>query len=311
MMATEEPAAAAALFACRTCGPLSRSAFHPSCISRCIHRCKQCTQAKNKKYFQSAKDTTLREWRIRKRVSGGLKISRIELAKIFEVQGRRCFITSLSGPLTLLRADPDREFTAANAVPVLSKIASSLTHGLPDDALKRWRMRIGTARGQPSATGTEVGVVHGKELRMEESPFSATEELGVAAVSDGGRREDAHEEERPMRAILPLPAITTTVAMSEGTYKGHHHAESTSRLINEDAGSNVLRRAPPPAQTISCGDTNEELGGGVAATILRVSVSTDPASDDDRAGILEAGRKRLRMLVALKKRNAEIRLGNE
>ena len=112
-----------------------------------------------------------------------------------------------------------------------------------------------------------------------------------------------------MRAILPLPAITTTVAMSEGTYKGHHHAESTSRLINEDAGSNVLRRAPPPAQTtISCGDTNEELGGGVAATILRVSV---PASDDDRAGILEAGRKRLRMLVALKKRNAEIRLGNE
>ena len=114
-----------------------------------------------------------------------------------------------------------------------------------------------------------------------------------------------------MRAILPLPAITTTVAMSEGTYKGHHHAESTSRLINEDAGSNVLRRAPPPAQTISCGDTNEELGGGVAAPILRVSVSTNPASDDDRAGILEAGRKRLRMLVALKKRNAEIRLGNE
>jgi hypothetical protein len=101
--------------------------------------------------------------------------------------------------------------------------------------------------------------------------------------------------------------------MSEGTYKGHHHAESTSRLINEDAGSNVLRREPPPAQTISCGDTNEELGGGdvVAATILRVSVSTNPASDDDRAEILEAGRKRLRMLVALKKRNAEIRLGNE
>ena len=159
MMATEEPAAAT-LFACRTCGPLPRTAFHPSCMSRCIHRCKQCTQAKNKKYFQSAKDTTLREWRIRKRVSGGLKISRIELAKIFEVQGRRCFITSLSGPLTLLRADPDREFTAANAVPVLSKIASSLPHGLPDDALKRWRMRIGTARGQPSAITTEAAVVN-------------------------------------------------------------------------------------------------------------------------------------------------------
>ena len=172
MMAMEEEPAAAALFACRTCGPLPRTAFHPSCMSRFIHRCKQCTQAKNKKYFQSAKDTTLREWRIRKRVSGGLKISRIELANIFEVQGRRCFITSLSGPLTLLRADPDREFTAANAVPVLSKIAPSLPHGLPDDALKRWRMRMGTARG-PSAISTEAAMVadahghDGKELRMD------------------------------------------------------------------------------------------------------------------------------------------------
>ena len=284
MMATEEPAAAT-LFACRECGPLSRSAFHPSCISRFIHRCIKCTQAKNKKYFQSAKDTTLREWRIRKRVSGGLKISKIELAKIFGVQGRRCFITSLSGPLTLLRADPDREFTAANAVPVLSKIASSLPHGLPDDALKRWRMRIGPA--------ARVADVRTEEL------------LAVAAVvGDGSRREDAHlsdehvEEERPMRADLPLPAAVGsgndihTVAMSEGT-KNVHHAELTS---------------PPPAQTISCGDTNDELGG--VATILRVSVSTTAASDD-RAGFLEAGRKRLRMLVASKKRNAEARLDNE
>ena len=259
MMATEEEPAAAALFACRTCGPLPRTAFHPSCMSRFIHRCKQCTQAKNKKYFQSAKDTTLREWRIRKRVSGGLKISRIELANILEVQGRRCFVTSLSGPLTLLRADPDREFTAANAVPVLSKIASSLTHGLPDDALQRWRMRMGTARGQPSAISTE-----------------AAELLAVAAK----------EEERPMRADLPLLAAVGCGHDIAGI--NHvHHAES-SRLINEDADS-VLRRVPP-----SSGGTNKELGG--------VSVSTDD---------LEAGRKRLRMLVASKKRTAEARLGNE
>ena len=37
------------------------------------------------------------------------------------------------------------------------------------------------------------------------------------------------------------------------------HAESTYRLLNESV--RVLRRVPPPAQTISCGDTNKELGG--------------------------------------------------
>ena len=166
--------------------------------------------------------------------------------------------TSLSGPLTFLRADPDREFTAANAVPVLSKIASSLTHGLPDDALQRWRMQMCTARGQPSAISTE-----------------AAELLAVAAK----------EDERPMRADLPLLAAVGCGHDIDGNHV--HHAES-SRLINADADS-VLRRVPP-----SSGDTNRELGG--------VSVSTDD---------LEAGRKRLRMLVASKKRTAEARLGNE
>ena len=126
-----------AVFKCSNCGPLPLDHFHPSARTRFIHRCKQCTKAKNAEYFQIAKSTTLKEWRTRRRVSGGLKLSRLALADIFEAHGRRCFITGLTGPLTLLHADPGQEFSAANAVPVLAKLAK-LPH-LPEDALGRWR----------------------------------------------------------------------------------------------------------------------------------------------------------------------------
>jgi len=132
-----EEAPAAALYTCKACGPLPLDHFHESARTRFVHRCKECTRKKNADYFQAAKGTTLKEWRMRRRVSGGLKITKLKLAEVFEVYGRRCFITGLVGPLTLIRADPAGEFTSTNAVPVLSKLAK-LPH-LPEASLAQWR----------------------------------------------------------------------------------------------------------------------------------------------------------------------------
>ena len=131
----------ASLFLCKHCGVQKpKQDFHASCVMRHIHRCKACTQIKNRNYFLSAKDTTVKAWRIRRRVCRGHKpLSRIQLADVFELHGRQCFITQLTGlPLALIQADPDLPFSAKNAVPVLARLSSALGN-LQGDALKRWR----------------------------------------------------------------------------------------------------------------------------------------------------------------------------
>ena len=178
-----EEAPTAALFTCNTCGPLPRENFHKSAMSRFVHRCKECTRKKNKEYFQSAKDTTLKEWRMRRRVSGGLKISKLKLAEVFEIFGRRCFITGLVGPLTLIKADPAGEFTSSNAVPVLSKLAK-LPH-LPEASLAQWR-RVrhlvpslrdgGMASSRPSHQY--------EQTRVHATPVGAASEAAVALPND-------------------------------------------------------------------------------------------------------------------------------
>ena len=286
MVAAEEPAAAT-LFACRACGPLPRTAFHASCVARFIHRCIQCTQAKNRKYFQSAKYTTVQDWRVRRRASGKLdRISRKELATIFEVHGRRCFVTSLPGPLTLIRADPDREFIAANAVPVLSKLASSLPH-LPIDALNRWRS-MRTARPTPTQPSID-----------EELPFpvaSPPPELAMVAAESGGVHTDewVGANERPTRADGGGGDLLLC-----GT---EDHDETTTSCEKEEAkASDHAGRLFVPR---TCG--SDDLDRGAAVGRVHVSVSKGPASLSDSAEMMEAGRARLRMLVALKKRNASV-----
>ena len=298
-MMAEEVTAAATLFTCRTCGPLPRDAFHLSCLDRFIHRCRQCTQAKNKKYFQSAKDTTLKEWRVRKRASGRFAkmISRTELATIFEVHGRRCFITSLPGPLSLLRADPDREFTAANAVPVLSKISFSLPH-LPDDALTRWRnMQTGTTTREAAAAPiigatAEAGVFgaarrltdeeKGKEERENQVPSFHVAELAVATVSGVRQQKRAHDDDH----FVLHDSVTTK--------ERPRHADA------EDPPPPLL--PPPPAM---CG--TDDIRAIAASDGSSDTMGREyPASSFDRAKMMEAGRERVRMLVASRKRKASL-----
>lgn len=121
----EDEGTAEATFACRACGPLPRSKFHKSCLERYIHRCIECTKAKNRNYFASNKEV-FAAWRMRRRASGGLQISRVALGEILDRFGRRCHITGLPGPLTLVPADLDLPFAADNAIPVLAKIAKQL-----------------------------------------------------------------------------------------------------------------------------------------------------------------------------------------
>ena len=139
-------------FDCRECGSLPRTAFHSSSLKRAIHYCKQCIKIKNQKYFKRAKESTIQEWRIRQRVSGKFQLGRKELADIFAAYGgRMCFVTSLENvPLTLIRADPARDYTVDNAVPVMARIASALDH-LPDESLARWRKRFGAVAAEPAA----------------------------------------------------------------------------------------------------------------------------------------------------------------
>ena len=144
---------AEATFTCRTCGPLPRSSFHQSCLNAYIHRCIACSSSRNKAYFNAHKDTTLREWRLRKRVRGGLAIGRLALADLMERHGHRCFISEQPGRLTLIRAAPDLDFTPENAVPVLTAIAAKLQH-LPPQALARWRLREGAPATPPAADAT-------------------------------------------------------------------------------------------------------------------------------------------------------------
>ena len=178
-----EEAPAAPLFTCNTCGPLPFENFHQSARSRFVHRCKECTKKKNKEYFQAAKDTTLKEWRMRRRVSGGLKITKLKLAEVFEIFGRRCFITGLVGPLTLIKADPAGEFTSSNAVPVLSMLAK-LPH-LPEASLTQWR-RVrhlvpsiregGKASSRPSHQY--------EQTRVHATPVGTASEAAVALPND-------------------------------------------------------------------------------------------------------------------------------
>ena len=140
-------------FECRECGHLLRSEFSPSSLKSAIHICKQCTKIKNQKYFQRAKESTIKDWRIRQRVSGKFQLGKKELDDIFAAYGgRACFITSLKNvPLTLIRADPARDYTADNAVPVMARLASALDN-LPDELLVRWRKQFGTTAAEPAAT---------------------------------------------------------------------------------------------------------------------------------------------------------------
>ena len=139
-------------FECRECGHLPRTEFHSSSLKRAIHYCKRCIKIKNQKYFQRAKESTIKEWRIRQRLSGKFQLDRRELADLFAAYGgRMCFITSLKNvPLTIVRADGAGGYTRENAVPVMSRIASVLDH-LPDASLARWRKRFGAAAAEPAA----------------------------------------------------------------------------------------------------------------------------------------------------------------
>ena len=261
----------------------------------------------------------MKEWSVRKRASGRFAkmISRLELAAIFEVYGRRCFITSLPGPLSLLRADPDREFTAANAVPVLAKISFSLPH-LPDDALKRWRsMRTGTAAREvaapiigAAAEAIALGAARllGEENEKEERENEVPSFSSIAAVSSS--RQMAHDhfvvKGQPRHAdadaedLPPPPAMCGSndfrAIASDGSEKDreYHHsiiADKTAIGANDEAphSADAGLLVPP------CG--NDEL--------TQISVSIAPASFD-RAEMVKAGRERVRMLLASRKRKASL-----
>ena len=129
-----------ATFLCINCGLKPMQDFDNSCLTWKKHRCKNCIKIKNSRYYEKEKNTTIKERRERQRICRGFRpFTRIQLADIFEIHGRECYITHRTGrPLSLIRADPAVPFSPTNAVPVLARLSKEIDH-LPTEALSRWR----------------------------------------------------------------------------------------------------------------------------------------------------------------------------
>ena len=210
-------------FDCRECGSLPRTAFHSSSLKRAIHYCKRCIKIKNQKYFKRAKESTIQEWRIRQRVSGKFQLGRKELADIFAAYGgRMCFVTSLENvPLTLIRADPARDYTVDNAVPVMARIASALDH-LPDESLARWRKRFGAVAADPaalplakqppqqpstpSAEAKEQPAVHPEQQKQPVALQLATSAVEAKEQPTAEQEQEEEEEEQEQEPAEPTAA---------------------------------------------------------------------------------------------------------
>ena len=264
----DEGAAATATssnFDCRNCGDLPRSSFHCSSLRLKIHLCKGCVQLKNRTYFKAAKDTTLLEWRLRRRLAGRLdKLSRSQLASIFGSLGRQCYITGLPGPLTLMLADPDLPFTSGNAVPVLTTLGRALPH-LPHEALLRWRARNGTTAAPPSSGESAKGA----------APMGATGTV-VAAVPttdiledrDGARYEGdslgMDESEQYGRGVFnpPTPA------------EGSAHEQSPWAPCKTCLGSIIAAAAEQAAVDMEAGEPQMKM---VASVPTEEPVAAEPA----------------------------------